>query len=162
MSSFYANYGFHPQTEWMKEREAQNPGVGLYAHWMQVTHQHARKALEQTREEMSKYYDRKARQQPDIKVGDLVMLNAKNIRTKQPTKKLSPRMHGPFKVLQVKKGERGFQTRNIAAVENPPNISCFVTGTLPSLGAGRKRTTSTSGGRDRRGPRMRGRKDREQ
>jgi len=82
MSPFYANYGFHPQTEWMKEREAQNPGAGLYAHWMQVTHQHARKALEQTREEMSKYYDRKARQQPDIKVGDLVMLNAKNIRTK--------------------------------------------------------------------------------
>jgi len=66
----------------MKEREGQNPGAGLYAHWMQVTHQHARKALEQTRGEMSKYYNRKARQQPDIKVGDLVMLNAKNIRIK--------------------------------------------------------------------------------
>ena len=34
MSSFYANYGFHLQTEWIKEREAQNPGVQLYAHWM--------------------------------------------------------------------------------------------------------------------------------
>jgi len=109
MSPFYANYGFHPQTEWMKEREAQNPGPGLYTHWMQVTHQHARKGLEQTREEMSKYYDRKARQQPDIKVGDLVMFNAKNIRTKRPTKKLGPRMHGPFKVLEVKKGERPFK-----------------------------------------------------
>jgi len=93
----------------MKEREAQNPGAGLYAHWMQVTHQHARKALEQTREEMSKYYDRKARQLPDIKVGDLVMLNAKNIRTKRPTKKLSPRRHAAFKVLEVKKGERAFK-----------------------------------------------------
>jgi len=82
MLPFYANYGFHPQTEWMKEWEAQNSGAGLYAHWMQVTHQHARKALEQTREEMSKYYNRKTRQQPDIKVGDLVMLNAKNIRPK--------------------------------------------------------------------------------
>jgi len=37
------------------------------------------------------------------------MLNAKNIRTKQPTKKLSPRMHGPFKVLEVKKGEPAFK-----------------------------------------------------
>jgi len=109
MSPFYANYGFHPQTQWMKEREAQNPGAGLYADWMQVTHQHARKALEQTREEMSKYYDRKARQQPDIKVGALVMSNARTIRTKRPTKKLSPRMHGPFKVLEVKKGERAFK-----------------------------------------------------
>jgi len=58
---------------------------------------------------MSKYYNRKARQQPDIKVGDLVMLNAKNIRTKRPTKKLSPRMHGPFKVLEVEKGEQAFK-----------------------------------------------------
>ena len=58
---------------------------------------------------MSKYYDRKARQQPDIKVGDLIRLNGKNIRTKRPTKKLSLRLHGPFKVLEVKKGERAFK-----------------------------------------------------
>jgi len=109
MSQFYANYGFHSQTEWMKEREAQNPGAGLYTHWMQVTQEHARKALEQTQKEMSKYYDRKARQQPDIKVGDLVMLNAKNIRTKRPRKQLSPIMHGQFKVLEVKKGEWAFK-----------------------------------------------------
>jgi len=37
------------------------------------------------------------------------MLNAKNIRTKRPTKILSPRMHGPFKVFEVKKGERAFK-----------------------------------------------------
>jgi len=86
MSSLYTNYGFHPQTEWVKEREAQNLGAGLYAHWMQVTNHHARKALEQTREEMSKYHDRKTRQQPDIKVRDGVMRNAKNIRTKRSTK----------------------------------------------------------------------------
>src|ERR1700712_5592832 len=58
---------------------------------------------------MKTYYDRKARQQPDIKVGDLVMLNAKNIRTKRLTKKLSPRLHGPFKVLELKKGEQAFK-----------------------------------------------------
>jgi len=68
MSPFDANYGFHPQTEWMNEREAQNPGAGIYTHWIQVTHQYAKKALEQTREEMSKYYNRKAGQQLDIKV----------------------------------------------------------------------------------------------
>ena len=32
MSPFYANYGFHPEKEWMKEREARNPGAALYAH----------------------------------------------------------------------------------------------------------------------------------
>ena len=92
MSPWYANYSFHPKTEWVKEREAQNPGAQLYAHWMQTTHLKAHEALDRTRESMSKYYDRKVKQQPDIEVGDLVMLNAKNIRTKRPTKKLSPKL----------------------------------------------------------------------
>ena len=92
MSPFYAYYGFHPQTEWMKEREAQNPGAQLYAQRMQTTHLKAHEALDRTGESMNKYYDRKAKQQPDIAVGDLVMLNAKNIRTKRPTKKLSPKL----------------------------------------------------------------------
>ena len=46
MSPFYANYGFHPQTQWMKEREAQNPGAQLYEHWMQTTHLKAHEALD--------------------------------------------------------------------------------------------------------------------
>jgi len=48
---------------------------------------------------MGRYYDRKAKQQPDFKVGDLVMLNAKNIRMKRPSKKLSPKLYSPFQIL---------------------------------------------------------------
>jgi len=108
MTPFYANYGFHPQTVWMKEREAQNPGTTLYAHWMQDIHQQAKQTLENTRESMKKYYDRKATEQPSIEVGDLVMLNAKNIRTTRPSKELSPILYGRFKVLE-KKGSRAFK-----------------------------------------------------
>jgi len=32
MTPFLAHYGFHPQTEWMKEKEAHNHGATLYAH----------------------------------------------------------------------------------------------------------------------------------
>jgi len=53
---------------------------------------------------MGRYYDRKAKQQPDFKVGDLVMLNAKNIRTKRPSKKLAPKLYRPFKILE-RRGE---------------------------------------------------------
>ena len=42
MTSFFANYGYHPQTEWLKEREAQNPGADIYGHWMKMIHQKAR------------------------------------------------------------------------------------------------------------------------
>jgi len=108
MTPFFANYGFHPQTEWMKEREAHDPGATLYAHWMQDIHRQAKQTLEDTRESRKKYYDRKAKEQPGIEGGQLVMLNAKNMRTKRPSKKLSPKLYGPFKVLE-KKGSRAYK-----------------------------------------------------
>jgi len=102
MTPFFANYGFHPQREWMKESEAQNPRATMYAHWRQDIHRQAKETLENTRELMKKYYDSKATEQPSIEVGYLVMLNAKNIHTKRPLKKLSPKLYGLFKVLEKK------------------------------------------------------------
>ena len=92
----------------MKEREAHNPGAILDAHWMQDIYQQGKQTLENTRESMQKYYDRKATAQPHIEVGDLVMLHAKNIGTKRPLKKSSPKLYGPFKVLE-KKGSRAYR-----------------------------------------------------
>ena len=46
LTPFFANYGFHPQTEWMKERDIQNPGATMYTHWMQTVQNKARKTLE--------------------------------------------------------------------------------------------------------------------
>jgi len=46
--------------------------------------------------------------QPDIETGDLLMLNAKNIKRKRPTGKFTPRLHCPFKVLE-RKGNRAFK-----------------------------------------------------
>jgi len=108
MTPFFANYGFHPQTEWMKKREAHNRGGTIYPHWMRDIHRQARQTLENTPESMKKYYDRKATKQPDIEVSDLVMLNAKNISTKQPSKKVSLKWYGRFKVLE-RKGSRTYK-----------------------------------------------------
>jgi len=68
----------------------------------------AKQTLENTRKSMKKYYDRKATEQPSIEIGDLVILNAKNIRTKRPSKKLSPKLYAPFKVLE-RKGSRAYR-----------------------------------------------------
>jgi len=119
MTPFFANYGFHPPTEWMKEREAHNPGATMYAHWMEDIHQQAKQTLENTRESMKKYYDRKVTEQPRIEVGDLVMLNGKNIRTKRPSKKLSPKLYSPFKVLE-KKGSRAYKLEISPRWKNHP------------------------------------------
>ena len=38
---------------------------------------------------------------PKYQVGDQVWLEGRHLRTNQPTTKLAPRRHGPFKVVQV-------------------------------------------------------------
>jgi hypothetical protein len=43
----------------------------------------------------------KHRDMPKYKEGDLVWLEGKNLRINQPTAKLVPRRHGPFKITQV-------------------------------------------------------------
>ena len=99
MTTVFVNYGFHPQTEWMKESEAHNPWATLCAHWMRI-HRQAKQTLENTRESMKKCYDQKATKQHSLEVGEVVMLNVKNIRPKRPLKKLSSKLYGPFKVLE--------------------------------------------------------------
>jgi len=47
-------------------------------------------------------------EQPSIESGDFVIMHAKSISTKGPSKKLSPKLHGPFKVLE-KKGSRAYK-----------------------------------------------------
>jgi len=42
VTPFFANYGFHTDTECMKERETHNPVATMYAHWIQDIHQQAR------------------------------------------------------------------------------------------------------------------------
>jgi len=108
MSPFFANYGHHPQTEWMRERQAQNPGAELYSHWMNSIHKRVVKAINYAREAMKKYYDQKALRQSDYKEGHLVMLNGKNICMKRPLKKLIPKLYGLFKIIEAK-GQRAFK-----------------------------------------------------
>ena len=86
----------------MQEREAHKPGATMYAHWMQDIPRQAKQTIENTRESMKKYYHRKGTEQPSIEVGELVMLNAKKIRTKRRSKKPTPKLYGPFKVLEIK------------------------------------------------------------
>jgi len=54
MLPFFTNYGYHLQREWMRERQAQNPGAALYSHWMKAIHKQAVEALNYTRGAMKK------------------------------------------------------------------------------------------------------------
>jgi len=55
--------------------------------------------MKAAQERMSKYYNRKvANEKPKLKVSEWVMVNAKNIKTKRPTKKLDYKLHGKFQI----------------------------------------------------------------
>ena len=61
-----------------------------------------RETLLLARERMAKYYNSNvSEKEPSFKVGDRVMVNAQNIKTKRKPKKLDHKMRGPFKVQRL-------------------------------------------------------------
>jgi hypothetical protein len=100
-SPFYSNYGFHPKTTWPTDYEAKNPASRQYVHWMTGVHTVCRQNLKESRERMGKYYDKHAKEPPMYKIGDLVMLNGKNLKTRRPSRKLDQKLHGPFAIIKV-------------------------------------------------------------
>ncbi|CCE34914.1 uncharacterized protein CPUR_08853 [Claviceps purpurea 20.1] len=101
LTPFYANYGYHPAAHNPPSETPLNPGSRLYAHWMTQVHEHAKKHLERSQKQMKHWADKRRSEAPIYKDDQLVMLNAKNIRTKRPAQKLDKKMLGPFKILKV-------------------------------------------------------------
>lgn len=64
------------------------------------THEAVAQVLARSQAYQKKHYDRK-RAEMQFKVGDYVMLSAKNIKQKRPSKKISDKYLGPFKVIAV-------------------------------------------------------------
>jgi len=75
---------------------------------MKTVQEKPRTTLEQKRGAMKKYSDQRATPEPDIEIGDMVVLNARNIKSKRPTRKVTPRVYSPFKVVQYR-GNRAFK-----------------------------------------------------
>ena len=82
LSPFYANYGFHPSAVDPPTEEPMNPASTIYAHWMQMVHEESRKGLEAAQERMRRFNDPARKDPPAYQVGDLVMLNGRNIKTR--------------------------------------------------------------------------------
>src|SRR5947209_11283061 len=91
----YANYGFHPKMIWPTEFETKNPASSVYGHWLKSVHQKIADTLKGTKRRIGKYYDQGKQDPPDMSIGDLVLLNAKNIGIKRPMKKLAPKLYSP-------------------------------------------------------------------
>jgi len=101
MTPFFANYGFHPAAVDPPAEEPLNPASRVYAHWMQTIYEESRRGLEAAQERMCRYTDPARKEPPAYQVGDLVILNGRNIKTRRPTKKLDHKNHGPFQIEKI-------------------------------------------------------------
>jgi len=64
MSSFYANYGFHPAAMNPAPMEPLNPASQVYAHWMHTVHNESQKGLVDAQERMCRYIDPMRKEPP--------------------------------------------------------------------------------------------------
>ena len=101
MTPFYANYGYHPVTNWPGDEEPRNPTSINYVHWMKGVHEGICKRLKATRERMGQWYDKNKVEAPKFEPGDRVMLDARHVKTKRPSKKLDFKSIGPFTIKRV-------------------------------------------------------------
>jgi len=81
--------------------EPLNPASKVYAHWMHTVHEESWKGLEEAQEQMRRYTDLARKEPPAYQVGDLVMLNSHNIKTRSPSRKLDNKNHGPFQIENI-------------------------------------------------------------
>ena len=94
-SPLFLLMGYNPRADWTNGKSPL-PQVALRLDQLKEARDQARQFMIKAQQSWVKHRDT-----PKYKEGDLVWLEGKNLRINQPTTKLAPRRHGPFKVTQV-------------------------------------------------------------
>jgi hypothetical protein len=106
MSPFYANYGYHPRHTIKVKQNHQdngtmNPSAEALRERFDKVHKELREHLEGAQQAYKRSHDRKTREPPLFRPGDLVWLNRTNIKTTRPSQKLDRKRMGPFKIMEA-------------------------------------------------------------
>ena len=121
VSPFFANYGFNPETQWVKPTATtgSNPASQKLLQRWQGIWKYLEERILQSQERTSRYYNQRVQKQPPIQPGDLVMVNMKNMKTKRPSKKLDHKRLGPVEVIEAV-GKRAFRVQLPPEARNHP------------------------------------------
>ena len=95
------DYGQHPRLGIEPIRSGKVEAAEEFAVRMKKITEEARAALSQASDDMKRFYDAKHQEAPQYKLGDLVWLNTKDIRTTRPAKKLDNKWEGPFPIDKI-------------------------------------------------------------
>jgi len=85
--------GFEP-----RQRPTRNESVQEFVDRMKAAEDEAKSALAKAKDDMAKYYNRHRNPAPEYHPGDKVFLEASDISTTRPSKKLSHKYLGPFPI----------------------------------------------------------------
>ena len=99
-SPFILNYGQQPRSSYAQKPKHRNPAALEFIEEMKSTQQVAKSALKMAAYDMKHFHDRKVRPPVKYQPGDLVLLEATNIRTERPSKKLNDKCYGPFQIIK--------------------------------------------------------------
>jgi hypothetical protein len=94
-SPFFLLMGFNPRADWI-HATSPIPRVTLRLGQLKEVRDQARRHMIKAQQSWVKHHDT-----PKYKEGDQVWLEGKNLHINQPTAKLAPRRHGPFKIVRV-------------------------------------------------------------
>lgn len=99
-SPFFMESGRNPNMGFNPSRHSRNMDAQKFFEGMKQAHEDAEAAMRKAKEDMKRWYDRKARDDPGYKVGEKVWLETTNLRVERPSRKLSEKRLGPFEVLE--------------------------------------------------------------
>jgi hypothetical protein len=100
VSPFFANYGFNPRATVSANISVPDPAAHNFAQDLTNLHQYCKQEILAAQAQYQGPGDQRRQPPPALKVGQLVWLNAKNITTKRPSKKLD---HKRLRLFPIEK-----------------------------------------------------------
>jgi hypothetical protein len=97
-TSFFVNYGYHPQFDYLNLNLAKNPAAQDLVTRLLEIHKDMKARLVEAQERQKRNADKFRKQNPNISVGDKVWLLCRNLKTCRPSDKLDYRRLGLFRV----------------------------------------------------------------
>ena len=116
MSPFMLDLGRNPRMGFEPNVDMADEDAEAFKNRMAKSLEDARAALAKAKEDQALYYNRRRDRAPDFKVGDKVYLDASDIPTTRPSKKLDNLRYGPYKVL-AKVGRGAYR------IQLPPTLA---------------------------------------
>jgi len=95
---FFLDSGHHPRMGFEPQQPSQLESVNKFTDRMKLALEEAKAALTKAKDDMARYYNQRRLPAPTYKLGDMVYLDASDISTTRPSRKLSHRRLGPFPV----------------------------------------------------------------